>query len=88
MNALAAPEESPESHGPSEGAALHAGPLEQPAGASLVSERSLPVVLVLQAASACSPAPDQVDPLGDAVEAGGVPEIRHLLRSHLDGILP
>src|SRR2546422_4825888 len=42
----------------------------QPVSTGLVFERSLPVVLVLQTARARRRAPDQMDPLGDAVQAG------------------
>ena len=60
----------------SEGAALHAGPLERAVGARLVLEGSLPTVLDLQAAVACRATSEQVDQLGDAIEAGAVQEIR------------
>ena len=37
---------------------------------------------------ACRATSEQVDQLRDAVEIGAVQEIREMLRSHLDGILP
>src|SRR5437764_2044522 len=75
-NALAVVEESLEPQRQPEGAAFHAGPVEHSLGARVVLKGSLSTILDLQAAVARPTTPVQVDPLGDAVEAGAIQEIR------------